>query len=174
MFFDNKRLIIFELNEVPLKVFDWFLKSRPRSYIARLMTLGTVLETYTEDKGHLSPWITWPTLHRGVINTEHAIYDFGQNLTAVNADFPPFWDLMTKAGRTVGLFGSLHTYPVQHILTNYPSFVPIPLAAEPDCFPFDLTAFKNLNFEWLISLHGTYRATCQFGRQQNSWRRLQA
>ena len=145
MFFDNKRLIIFELNEVPLKVFDWFLKSRPRSYIARLMTLGTVLETYTEDKGHLSPWITWPTLHRGVINTEHAIYDFGQNLTAVNADFPPFWDLMTKTGRTVGLFGSLHTYPVPHDLTNYAFYVPDTFAAGPECFPSRLTAFQEFN-----------------------------
>ena len=55
MFFDNKRLIIFELNEVPLKVFDWFLKSRPRSYIARLMTSERCWKRTPKTRGISAP-----------------------------------------------------------------------------------------------------------------------
>lgn len=147
MFFDNKRLVIFELNEVPLKVFDWFLERQPQSHIARLMTCGIVLETLTEDQGHLSPWITWPTLHRGVLNTQHTIHDFGQSLSAVNSDFPPLWDLLTRAGRNVGIFGSLHTYPLPGDLSNYAFYVPDTFAAGPECFPSGLTAFQEFNLK---------------------------
>ena len=38
-------------------------------------------ETLAEDVGHLSPWITWPSLHRGVSNEQHEISDFGMDLS---------------------------------------------------------------------------------------------
>lgn len=147
MLFADKRLIILELNEVPLKVFNWFAGVAPNSHIARLMRTSTLLETVTEDKGHLSPWITWPTLHRGVINTDHTIFDFGQELSAINSEYPPVWDLLTKAGHTVGLFGSLHSYPLPGDMDSYTFYVPDTFAAGPECFPKELSAFQEFNLK---------------------------
>lgn len=145
MAFGNKRLIVYELNEVPLRVFNWFAQAYPKSNIAKLLRHGRVIETYTEDKGSLSPWITWPTLHRGVTSEHHAIYDFGQNLHAVNEDYPPLWDLLTRGGVKVGLFGSLHSYPLPADLDNYAFYVPDTFAAGPECFPSELGAFQEFN-----------------------------
>jgi hypothetical protein len=143
--FEGKKLILYELNEVPLKLFRWFISAYPHSAIAGLFRDGAVIETYTEDEGHLSPWITWPTLHRGVTNSCHNIYDFGQDLNVANHLYPPIWDLIARSQRTVGIFGSLHSYPLPHDLTNYSFYVPDTFAAGPECFPADLTTFQAFN-----------------------------
>ena len=95
--------------------------------------------------GFLSPWITWPTLHRGVTNQQHEIYDFGQQLEQVNREFPPIWSLLADAGRKVGLFGSLHSYPVPRNLDNYAFYVPDTFAAGPECFPAKFESFQEFN-----------------------------
>ena len=143
--FGQKKLIVYELNEVPLRVFQWFATAYPQSTIARLMRDGELIETKTGDEGHLSPWVTWPTLHRGVPNTEHHISDFGQDLREVNASYPSVWELLSRAGRTVGLFGSLHSHPLPANVDDYSFYVPDTFAAGPECFPERLEAFQRFN-----------------------------
>jgi hypothetical protein len=143
--FGGKRLILYELNEVPLRVFHWFSSRYPASAIAHLLQTGTVFETYTEDEGHLSPWITWPTLHRGITNARHCIFDFGQDLTATNECYPPIWELIARSGGKVGVFGSLHSYPLPHLLDNYAFYVPDTFAAGPECFPAKYQVFQHFN-----------------------------
>ena len=147
--FDGKRLILYELNEVPLRVIQWFRSRYPNSAIASLIEHGALLETYTEDDGHLSPWITWPTLHRGVTNRQHHISDFGQDLTAVNEAYPSLWELVARSGRTVGVFGSLHSYPLPHVLDNYAFYVPDTFARGIECFPSKFEVFQDLNLNML-------------------------
>ena len=143
--FNGKRLILYELNEVPLRIIDWFAQRQPRSSLARLSAEGRVFETLAEDDGHLSPWMTWPTLHRGVTNRQHGILDFGQNLTEVNREFPSIWELLARGGRKVGLFGSLHSYPLPTDVENYAFYVPDTFAAGPECFPETLETFQKFN-----------------------------
>ncbi len=57
---------LFELNEVPLRIYRHYAERHPRSAVAKLLAHGRRWETVSEDEGHLSPWVTWPTLHRGV------------------------------------------------------------------------------------------------------------
>jgi hypothetical protein len=65
------KVILFELNEVPYKVIHHFCKLYPESNLAKVLSKGRKYETYAEDQGHLSPWVTWPTVHRGVTNEKH-------------------------------------------------------------------------------------------------------
>jgi hypothetical protein len=144
---DGKKVIFYELNEVPFRILDWFISARPRSGLAQLVRHGRSYRTYTEDEGHLTPWVTWPSLHRGVTNQEHEIHDFGQDLTRVDAEYPPLWQMLAHAGRTVGVFGSLHSYPLPDKLDNYAFYVPDTFAAGPECFPKKFSSFQQFNLE---------------------------
>src|SRR5438445_13132572 len=93
----DKRIIFYELNEVPRRVLEDFVSQQPGSALARLVREGVLFETVAEDKGVLSPWITWPTLHRGVSNEEHCISDFGQDLAEVNVEYPTFMEILARA-----------------------------------------------------------------------------
>jgi len=140
-----RRFILFELNEVPVRVVRHFAERHPRSAFAKVLNFGRCMETVTPDKGHLSPWITWPTLHRGVDSTRHHIVALGQDVAEVDAQFPPVWALLAKSGRRVGLFGSLHSYPLPKDTSGYDFYVPDTFAAGAEAKPAELSAFQAFN-----------------------------
>lgn len=139
------KVILFELNEVPFKVIYHFCKLYPESNIAKVFSKGRKYETYAEDMGHLSPWITWPTVHRGVTNEKHFISDFGQDLSEQEKQYPAIWNILAKARVKVGLFGSLHTYPLPGNMENFSFYVPDTFAAGSECFPKKLQPFQQFN-----------------------------
>lgn len=140
-----QKIILFELNEVPLRVVDEFCRWRPDSTLARCLPRCRQYETFTEDRGHLSPWITWPTLHRGVTNERHFLHDFGQDLTEVDREFPPVWRLLAGAGIATGVFGSLHSYPPPGSFDGYRFYIPDTFAAGSECFPKSVEVFQDFN-----------------------------
>lgn len=139
------KVIFFELNEVPYKIIHHFCKLYPESNLAKLVAGGRKYETYAEDTGHLSPWVTWPTVHRGITNEQHFISDFGQDLHEQDEQYPAIWNILAKQGVKVGLFGSLHTYPLPENVENFSFYVPDTFAAGSECFPKKLEAFQNFN-----------------------------
>jgi hypothetical protein len=141
----QKKLIFYELNEVPSRILEDFISRRPTSCLAFLRRHARTFETVTEDKGVLSPWITWPTLHRGITNERHCISDFGQDLTEVNDEYPTFMELLARARVRVGVFGSLHTYPLPANVTRFSFWVPDTFANGPECFPETLSVFQDFN-----------------------------
>jgi hypothetical protein len=141
----DKKIILFELNEVPLRVIDQFCHWSPQSALARRLGDCHQYETYTEDVGHLSPWTTWPTLHRGVPDSRHLIANFGQDMRAVNKEFPPLWELLAGHGVRTGICGSLHSYPMPTDLNHYAFYLPDTFAAGSECFPGRLATFQEFN-----------------------------
>lgn len=138
-------VIIYELNEVPKKLFDFYAVSHPKSAFARLRNQSALFETHTADIGSLSPWITWPTMHRGVSNIDHEISDLGQDLKHVNQAYPNVYHLLAQQGVKVGVFGSLQSYPLPANLDNFSFYVPDTFAAGDECFPEKLSAFQAFN-----------------------------
>src|SRR5688572_12717606 len=106
------KIIFFELNEVPYRIIHLFCRLYPNSNLATVFNKGRKFETFAEDQGHLSPWVTWPTVHRGVSNEKHFTSDFGQDINDQEKEFPPLWNILAQEGVKVGVFGSLHTYPL--------------------------------------------------------------
>lgn len=143
----DKKIVFYELNEVPRRVIEDFVLHHPGSTCARLLKHGCLLETITQDKGVLSPWITWPTLHRGVTNDKHCVSDFGQDLAEVNAEYPSFTNLLARKGISVGVFGSLHTYPLPENVDQYAFYVPDTFANGRECFPETLSVFQDFNLK---------------------------
>lgn len=75
----------------------------------KLMGASKQLATICEDQVELDPWISWPTLHRGVIDEEHQIFHLGQSLEYADEHYAPIWRLLSSQGVKVGVMGSLHS-----------------------------------------------------------------
>jgi len=140
-------LIIYELNEVPKSIFEYYTTLEPNSAWAHFFRRARKYETIAADIGHLSPWTTWPTVHRGVRDDQHKITDFGLDLHEVNKSFPPIWDLLANLGIGVGVFGSLHSYQTHVSQENFEFFVPDTFAAGSECFPQELEVFQAFNLD---------------------------
>jgi hypothetical protein len=80
-----------------------------------------------------------------VTNEKHFISDFGQDLNEQEKQYPTIWNLLAKKGVKVGLFGSLHTYPMPVGFENYSFYVPDTFAAGSECFPKKLETFQRFN-----------------------------
>lgn len=144
-------LIVYELNEVPQKLFNFYAKTHPTSALAKLHNKSSLFQTITADVGSLSPWITWPTMHRGVSNVEHEISDLGQDLGRINKVYPNVYNILAEKGLKVGVFGSLQSYPLPADLNNFSFYVPDTFAAGDECFPEELTAFQAFNLSMVRS-----------------------
>lgn len=162
------KIIFFELNEVPFKIIDAFVEWRPNSNLANLMPLCKQFSTFAEDVGYLSPWKTSPTVHRGVIDAKHLINDFGQDLSEVDYEYPPVWQMLSRAGISTGVCGSLHTYPMPADLGNYSFFIPDTFAAGSECFPEKLSVYQEFNLQMAresarnVSTHVPWKAALRF------------
>ena len=140
-----KKIIFYELNEVPLKVIEAFSECNPDASFAKLLSVSTIYKTMTPDAGGLSPWITWPTLHRGVDNSQHGIKSLGHDLFYANLTFPNYFDIVARRNYRVGVFGSLHTFPVPSDISNYPFYVPDTFAEGSNAYPPIYGDFQSLN-----------------------------
>ena len=104
-----RKVILFELNEVPYPVIDEYCRRKPGSFLAKALPRCAQYVTVAADQLQLDPWITWATLHRGVADVDHGVLHLGQDLDRTDAAFPPLWTIARDGGRSVGVFGSLHS-----------------------------------------------------------------
>ncbi len=139
------KLVLFELNEVPFRVIDQYCNKRPNSALARLLSRSDQYETFTEDSLALDPWISWPTFHRGVPDTEHRILHLGQVLDDVDQAYPPIWKLLKSAGVSVGVFGSLHSSSVPKDAREYSFYMPDYFDDKVFAHPTSLEPFQEFN-----------------------------
>tara|TARA_B100000242_G_C43051812_1_gene491484 strand:- start:2232 stop:3623 length:1392 start_codon:yes stop_codon:yes gene_type:complete len=140
---ENNSLVVYELNEVPKKVLDYYISRRPKSNLSRLCKTGLFKITYTNDEGELHPWSTWPSVHRGVTNGKHNIKFLNQDKNCAKS-YPPIWEILEKSGLTIGIFGSLQTYP-PYKSKNVDFFVPDTFAPASSSIPTDLELFQRFN-----------------------------
>ena len=143
----QRKIILFELNEVPWRVMNDFCQKFPNTFLAKNISKCYKYETVTPDAGELSPWITWPTLHRGVSNEKHHISDFNQDLTAVNKSYPSVWEILQRNGVKTGVCGSMHSSPPPANYREYSFFIPDPFATTKDAHPKYVETFQDFNLQ---------------------------
>jgi hypothetical protein len=73
------------------------------------------------------------------------IASFGQDRSLVDRRFPPICSLLHAAGVSVGVCGSLHTYPAPDDLDSYAFYLPDAFASEPVAYPPELVDFQRFN-----------------------------
>ena len=135
-------LILYELNEIPWRVVDWYISRRPRSAFSSLLKSSATYTTVTHDEGELHPWTTWPSLHRGVYNASHNIRFINQDLTQAN-NYPPVWKTLKEMGKSVGVFGSLQSY--SEMEPGYSFYIPDTFSPGCQTFPDEYSAFQRFN-----------------------------
>jgi hypothetical protein len=140
-----RKVILLELNEVPVRVIDRYVAERPASNMARLLQQSRLYVTHTEDSLQLDPWISWPTLHRGVEDVKHGILHLGQPLDEQNVEFPPIWEALKKSGVSVGVFGSMHSSARPRDAKDYAFYLPDYFAGGSFAHPQSLEAFNEFN-----------------------------
>jgi len=141
----GRKLILLELNEVPLRVIESFCRRNPESNLARCLPRCRQYETFTEDKLALDPWISWPTFHRGVNDEIHQVLHLGQVADETDSRFPPIWRLIRSKGLSVGVFGSLHSSSIPADAASYSFYVPDYFDADVFAHPPELRVFQQLN-----------------------------
>ena len=139
------KLIIYELNEIPRRLVDYYIETFPKSYLALICKEGTIINTLTKDSGELHPWSTWPTVHRGVYNDFHNIRSINQDLS-FSKKYPPIWEILNNKNIDIGIFGSLQSYPP--LLGNDIKFyLPDTFAPKPKAYPRELGEFQEFNLK---------------------------
>jgi len=140
-----RKVILFELNEVPWRILDDYVGRNPGSVLARTLQRSRLYEAVCEDRGHLSPWTTWPSLHRGVNDEAHMIGDLGQDRTQADQQYPPIWQLLHQEGVSVGVCGSLHSFPPPDDVASYSFYLPDTFATGNQAHPPALSDFQAFN-----------------------------
>lgn len=140
-----KKIIFFELNEVPFRVMDEFCKRHPGSTLAKIRPRCHEYRTHAQDEGMLEPWITWPSVHRGVSNQNHQIHDYNQPLDIADQQYPPIWKILKNHDIKTGVFASLHSYPLPENFSDYAFYIPDPFASESSCHPVEASSFQEFN-----------------------------
>ena len=139
------KILVYELNEVPWRVVDFYLKRRPNAFMHQYIEGASCLTTYTVDSGELHPWSTWPTMHRGVANDLHQIRYINQDKRCGD-ETPPMWELMVSQGKSVGLCGSLQSYPpIRNPLVFF--HIPDTFALGAETVPKRYSSFQRVNLK---------------------------
>ena len=140
------KLIVYEINELPLKLLNYYLSINPNGGFGKLIRDGHLMSTICTNKGELHPWSTWPTFHRGVTNSQHNINYINQDLSSINSLYPPIWSLLNQKGITTGVFGSLQSYPPSNNKHSL-FYLPDTFAPEPYAYPSALSIFQQFNLK---------------------------
>jgi hypothetical protein len=138
----RRKIILYELNEVPWEIVDLYTSLHPASNISRLLASSETYTTVDSDSAGLSPWRTWPTFHKSLLAADHNSYDLGQDPDTFRGT--NIWEAVDAAGQSVGLFGALQTWPVRPY-KNCVFYVPDTFARDARTLPAELRAFQQFN-----------------------------
>lgn len=136
------RVIVYELNEVPWEIIDRFVDRAPGSTVAKVLGRAATATTVNEDPVHLQPWRTWPTFHTGLYAADHGSLELGQDPDTFAGE--PVWDAAALAGRSVGIFGVMQTWPARRP-AHGGFWVPDTFASNAETYPTELTSFQAFN-----------------------------
>ncbi len=138
----SRRVLLYELNEVPWHVVDFYVSQRPASSLARVLQGGLSITTVCEDPEPLQPWRTWPTFHESLYTAGHGSYDLGQDPETFLGD--PIWNVADRAGKVVGIFGPMQSWPARPF-RNGGFYIPDTFARSPETYPASLERFQSFN-----------------------------
>lgn len=138
----NHPLVLLEINEVPWRLIDRYRFQQGFPNIKSFFEQADCFTTRAVDTGELSPWVTWPTLHRGMNNEAHNIRHLGQDPNTFRGT--SIWEEFRRAGDSIGVCGAMQSWPpIDPGVNGF--FVPDTFAHDSQCFPPSLMPFQAFN-----------------------------
>lgn len=135
-------ILLLEINEVPWRVIDRYAEPVRFPNLHRFFQESHQFTTVAVDSGELSPWVTWPSLHRGMANDLHEVRNLGQDPSTFRGT--AVWDDLRAAGHTVGVFGSMQSWPPRDPGPGG-FYVPDTFAHDEMCVPASLAPVQAFN-----------------------------
>ncbi len=143
-----RRLLVLEINEIPLRVFRWYAQNAPNSATARLLARAQVGQSNADEPlpRELYPSQSWASQAMGVPFSDHGVFWYGDPKPA---RFPLYWQAAAHSGRSVGFMGTLHSSPLKSQLPSgdVRFAVPDPFAPDADTIPGRLSPFQRVNLD---------------------------
>ena len=139
-----RAVLLYEINEVPWRVVDWYVERHPGSTLAKVLGNSLTRTTINEDHVLLNPWRTWPSFHRSMYSDDHHSLDLGQDPATFGGE--AIWDVAAEAGRTVGVFGSLQSWPPKEYDTGG-FYIPDTFARDASTVPKECERFQAFNLK---------------------------
>lgn len=127
-----QKVLVLEVNEIPLRVFRQFAVLRPGSHIDQMLQSAQVMETLAQDvdEAFLYPSQTWASLNTGAPYSGHKIHWYNDPKPG---EYPLYWKTAAENGVSVGTVCTLHSSPAEAFAAsndNYKFVIP-------DCFASD-------------------------------------
>lgn len=136
-----RKVLFLEFNEITWSLIDPLIAKGILPHFARLKYEGTwAVPESTDLPPYLNPWITWVTVHTGVERSVHGASILEQAIDTIHAKRS--WEYVADAGLSVGIFGSIGSYPPRPVNGFW---IPGPFAPASDTFPPELRPLQDLN-----------------------------
>src|SRR5262245_55613447 len=105
-----RKVILAEFNEITWRLLDPLCARGQLPGFAEFIEQGTRGSPLaTEVPPYLDPWISWTSVYTGRTHEEHGVRFLEQPPETVTG--PRLWDLAADAGKSVGVFGSIMSWP---------------------------------------------------------------
>ena len=144
----HKKVLLVELNELTWNLIDPLIEQGKLPTFAHIKREGTWAAPLSVDlPPQMDPWITWTTVYTGRPQSDHNVFFLQQPPVTIRAR--RIWEICGEQGLSVGVFGSLCSWPPQEVEGFY---VPDTFAPDPATVPENLSAIQQLNLTYTRSI----------------------
>lgn len=162
------QILQLEMNEIPWRFLNSYRGRPDFPHIEKFFQNSKCYTSLVVDGGEMSPWVVWPTFHRGMNEKGHHIHSIGQDPSTFGG--VPIWEEVRRAGKNIGIFGPLQSWPpTDPGLGGF--YVPDTFAADSRCIPASLNPLQEFNLS-LVNKNIRVRRGSFFGSL--SWSLLAA
>ncbi|MBA2734019.1 MAG: alkaline phosphatase family protein [Acidobacteria bacterium] len=145
---ERKKVLLVELNELTWNLIDPLIEQGKLPTFARLKSEGTWASPMSVDTPpQMDPWITWTTVYTGRPQADHNVFFLQQPPETIRA--PRIWEICHEQGLSVGVYGSLCSWPPQPVKGFY---VPDTFAPDLTTTPAGLSPIQQLNLTYTRSI----------------------
>ncbi len=144
----RKKILLVEVNEVTWNLIDPLIDQGGLPTFARLKREGAWASPMSVDlPPQLDPWITWTTVYTGRPQSDHNVFFLQQPPETIRAK--RIWEICHEAGLSVGVYGSLCSWPPQKVKGFY---IPDTFAPDTATHPESLEPVQKLNLTYTRSV----------------------
>ncbi len=137
-----RAVLVLEINEIPWRLLDRYIADPAYPNIREFFSRSSHYTSIAVDSGELSPWVTWPSMHRGMSNESHGVFNLGQDPATFKGT--PIWQDILNENLVVGVCGAMQSWPPIEP-GNGGFYVPDTFAHDAACFPKYLETLQSLN-----------------------------
>ena len=140
-----RKVLLAEFNEITWRLVDPLRVAGALPALADLVREGSRgAPLATEVPPDLDPWISWMSLYTGRPQEEHNVRFLEQPPETVVG--PKLWELAADAGRSVGVFGSVMSWPPRHDIKGF--WVPGTFSPDTETHPEAIRPIQDLNLTY--------------------------